>query len=103
MADYQELLLFDKAAGALPWEGLVVSTGLLCSVGREASQRQQHCIVWSLGISCVCGSRLLALSSKLRVPWGRKASGLELSSAHKIVEALGSTCVGEWASKSHSS
>jgi hypothetical protein len=28
--------LFDRAVGALPQEGLVVSTGPLCSVGRES-------------------------------------------------------------------
>jgi hypothetical protein len=51
----------------------------------------------------MCGSGLLALSSKLRVLWGNKAGRLELSGAHKAAEVLGSTCVVVWASWSHSS
>jgi hypothetical protein len=60
-------LLFDGAAGALPLEGLVVSAGSPCSVGKEASWHQQISKVCNLRLTCVCGSGLLALSSKLRV------------------------------------
>jgi hypothetical protein len=35
--------------------------------------------------------------------WGSKASGLKLSGAYKAVEALGSTCVGARAPRSHGS
>jgi hypothetical protein len=34
---------------------------------------------------------------------GSKTSWLESSGAHKAAEALGSTCIGAWASWSHSS
>jgi hypothetical protein len=46
----------------------VVSIGLLCFVGREASWCQQNSKAGNLGFTCLCGSSLLALSSKLRVP-----------------------------------
>jgi hypothetical protein len=47
---------------ALSHGGLVVSAGPLCSVGREAFLHQNS-EAWSLGFTCMCGSRKLALSS----------------------------------------
>jgi hypothetical protein len=52
--------------------------------------------------SLAYGSGILALSSYLGCLWSSKAGGLESSGAHIVVEALGSTCVGMWASRSHS-
>jgi hypothetical protein len=66
-------LFFDRAVGALPWDGLVVSTGPPCSVRKEASWHQQKSKTWSLEFTCLCGSRVLALSSKLRVPVGQQS------------------------------
>jgi hypothetical protein len=83
-----ELLLFDRVMGDLPQKGLVVSSEPLCSVGKEASWHQQNSKVWSLGFTSICGSRLLALSSKLWVPIGSKAGRLELSGVHNAWEAL---------------
>jgi hypothetical protein len=48
----------------------VVSAGPLCSEGREASLRQQNSKAWSLGFTCVCGSRLLALSKQVECALG---------------------------------
>jgi hypothetical protein len=61
-------LLFDGAVGVLPQEGLVVVTRLPYSVRWEASWHQQNSKALSLVFTCLCGSGLLALSSKLRVP-----------------------------------
>jgi hypothetical protein len=66
-------LMFDGAAEALPWEGLVVSTGPPCTMGREVSWHQKNSKPWSLGFTSFCGSLLLALSSKLRVPVGQQS------------------------------
>jgi hypothetical protein len=55
------------------FHGVVVSTGPLW---REASWRKQNSQAWSLGFTCMCGSELLALSSKLRVPVGQQAGRL---------------------------
>jgi hypothetical protein len=49
---------------------------------------------WSLRFTWVCGGRMLALNSKLRVLWGSRTGRLELSGAYKAEKALGSTCVG---------
>jgi hypothetical protein len=85
---------------------LVVSAGPPCSVGREVSWSQQKIKAWSLGFTCMCGVGLLAMSSKLIslwCLWSSKTGGLELSGAHKVVEALESTCAGALASRSYSS
>jgi hypothetical protein len=95
-------LLFDGVAEILPWEGLVVNAGPQCSVGREASWHQQNRKAYSLSFTCLCGGRLLALSSKLRCLWGSKASRLKLSGACKAAEALGSTCAEAQAPRSQS-
>jgi hypothetical protein len=71
-------LLFDGAAGALLYEGLVVSTGPPFSVGREASCLHQNIKVWSLGFTCTCGSGLLVLSSKLKVPVGQQSQQAQM-------------------------
>jgi hypothetical protein len=57
-----------------------------------------------LGVHWVCDSRFLALYSKLRVPTGQQgsqAARLELSGVHQTAVALGSTCIGVWASRNH--
>jgi hypothetical protein len=91
------LLLFDRAAGALPREGVVISARPLFSMGREASWHQQNNKVWSLGYTCVYGSWLLALSSKCA------HGAAKLAALNHLVEALGSTYVGLLVSRSHRS
>jgi hypothetical protein len=65
------ILLWGRGGSPTEQEHLVISTGPLCSVGREASWHQQNIQVWILGFTYVCGSGLLALSNKLRVPVGQ--------------------------------
>jgi hypothetical protein len=71
LSERAEFLLFEGAQRT-PTGGLVVSAVPLCSVRTEASLRQQNSKAWSLGFTCMCGSRLLALSSKLRVSMGQQ-------------------------------
>jgi hypothetical protein len=78
----------------------VFNAGSPCFVEREASWHQQNNKAWNLVFTYICGNRLLALSSKLRVPLGQQSSRLELSGAHNTAEALGLP-VGTWASRSH--
>jgi hypothetical protein len=81
----------------------VGSAGLLCSVGREVSWCQQVSKASSLGFTWVCGGRLLALYSKLRVTWDSKAGRLKSSGAHQTAVDLESIWIGVWVSRSHSS
>jgi hypothetical protein len=45
---------------------------LWSTMGREASWCQQNSKAWSLGFTCMYGSGLMALSSKLRMPMGQQ-------------------------------
>jgi hypothetical protein len=95
--------VLDRAMEAVLLKALVVITGHPCSMRRKASWCQQNSKAWSLGFTCKCGSRLLALSSKWRVPGGSKACEFESSGAHNTAEALGFACIGAWAPRNHNS
>jgi hypothetical protein len=73
-----------------------------CSVGRKPPGAKNSKI-WSLrftSLGCVVAGSWHWVAN-WGFPWVSRAGGLELSGVHKAVEALESTCVGAWASRSH--
>jgi hypothetical protein len=95
--------LFDSRVEAFLWEDLVVSAGFPCSVERVppgATRIAKHGAWGSLVCVIVGWWHWIASWGS---PWGSKAGGLELSGVQKAAEALGSTCVGAWALRGHSS
>jgi hypothetical protein len=83
-------------SGGLPLSGGAVTAllqeGMVGALGLHTLWLQKNSKAWSLGLTCMCGDRLLAQCRNFRVPRGSKATGLESSCACKASEALWSTC-----------
>jgi hypothetical protein len=99
---WSSFLLFDRAGSLSHRRAWWLVLGLHALWGRKPTGTSRIAKLGACGsLVCVAAGSWHWVSS-----WGcllgSKSSRLELSGAHKAAEALVSTCVGVWASKSHS-